>query len=1404
MHILTRCLIALALAWQGLAWAGATRLIDIEARLRGQPEAAAQALQALADSLPAGSTEHTEVLFARGLLLVRLGEAEPVERAAQALAASTPPGQPGAAQAQALAQALRAHWMGRHGSLGTADRQLADALASLGDVTPGLRLRLLAVQARIKELRGQLDAAVALHQQAVLLADTQSPPWRRAEMRSALAYVLAQAQQLPAARGVDEEALKLAEASGDSLALSQALTTHSILLGARGEAAAELQALQGAIDHARRAGARQDELLGLANLADHYLKHGDYTTALHLSNEALPLARAMRDPVIESVALTNAGLALISLKQRDSGMALVREALLLEERAGGLTAMAQVQREAGMYLERAGYLPEAWASFIDHRRLADEVFRREHQQALLETQAAFDHERRQRDLALLATEKGLGEARLQSRTLQQRLWAVGAVAGVLLLAVVATLLHRLWRSNIALRRSTRQLQVANEQDPLTGLSNRRHLLRVLARATPGAGLVGSLMLIDIDHFKRINDQHGHAAGDAVLVEVARRLRAALRQEDLVVRWGGEEFVALLRGLSADELATLAERVLHGIGSQPVLHDGHALAVTASIGFASFPLLPDHRPLHWERAIDVVDSAMYLAKAHGRNGAWGVRSWRRDAHIGADGAADGAGAAVDIASPMANTLEAAWHAGLAVLSQHPGPRQPDADRPTGAPPAAAPAPAGSASASASASADANSTATSTAKTATTTAATTATIAAALALLLGCALGLAPAPAQAAPASAGPPGASLPTAATPRTPAPAAGVGLAAWQAQAAAQVEAGFDRPDEALDQLARWQAATQPGSHMWQTLETARGLVLARAGRHAEADAMAQRLAAGKTTLAQADAALVQAASQDVAGQSRLSRQRSEDALALYQAACSTMPADPGCDHRHPWRARHMLARLLMTQGQASLARDQAQQAATWARQHHDIESQALALATAARASELLGERDAADRQFEQAQRLARMAGSAALRARMALAETVHRASRGDHDGSRRAAEQGLFWARQARSPRLEAMLLTNLSDSYLHAQQPRLALQAVASALPVLRAHGDRRAERILLVNASLARIGLGDLAAARATLEELQAAFRDAGASADQAQLLREFSNALAAAGDLRGALDLYHREREIAANLMAANRETALAELRERFNREAQQRQLDQLKRENALIAAQLGNRSAQQQLWAAAAAVLVLAALLVGLVYSRVRQLNRRLASNHDRLRQQSLHDPLTGLANRRAVAARLPGSCSGALLLVDIDHFKRINDSHGHAGGDAVLQALALRLQACVREGDLVARWGGEEFLIHAPALDAEGSAALAQRVLQAVSAHPVAVAGAAVPVTASVGHGHFPLPEAPGPMPLDRAVNLVDLALYAAKNQGRNAAVSVPAALSREASAPRPAEPARATATPTA
>ncbi len=154
-----------------------------------------------------------------------------------------------------------------------------------------------------------------------------------------------------------------------------------------------------------------------------------------------------------------------------------------------------------------------------------------------------------------------------------------------------------------------------QHDPLTDLSNRRlfgaELERSIARAQRHQQRF-SLLFMDIDRFKSINDTLGHDAGDAVLQEVARRLRSAVRAEDLVARWGGDEFVVVLDAAHHPASVATTARTLQQVIRRPIEISGYQLRVSASIGIAQFP---DHAGTA-EALITAADRAMYSAKRRG--------------------------------------------------------------------------------------------------------------------------------------------------------------------------------------------------------------------------------------------------------------------------------------------------------------------------------------------------------------------------------------------------------------------------------------------------------------------------------------------------------------------------------------------------------------------------------------------------------------------------------------------------------------------------------------------------------------------------------------------------------------------------------------------------------------------
>ncbi len=193
----------------------------------------------------------------------------------------------------------------------------------------------------------------------------------------------------------------------------------------------------------------------------------------------------------------------------------------------------------------------------------------------------------------------------------------------------------------ALQQESVALQESSLTDPLTGLRNRRffsqhidddvalalrrhrgHLLHGEAEPVD-ADLI--FFLVDIDHFKQVNDSHGHAAGDAVLMQMRSRLLQVFRDSDHIVRWGGEEFMVVARGSDRRHAAELAERARAAVADQAFeLPDGRRLHRSCSIGFAAFPLAPAvAQQQDWSLAVNCADAALYAVKYGGRDGWLGL-------------------------------------------------------------------------------------------------------------------------------------------------------------------------------------------------------------------------------------------------------------------------------------------------------------------------------------------------------------------------------------------------------------------------------------------------------------------------------------------------------------------------------------------------------------------------------------------------------------------------------------------------------------------------------------------------------------------------------------------------------------------------------------------------------------
>ena len=369
-----------------------------------------------------------------------------------------------------------------------------------------------------------------------------------------------------------------------------------------------------------------------------------------------PLAN-LGDKSLGSTSKANMGFALFGLGRLQEGKRLTDEAVDGYERTGATSEIAGLLGEYGQYLEKAGDHKAALALFHRERKLNEEIAQAAHERTVLELQEKYESDKRTREIELLNRENELKTAELRSGMVQQRGWWLLAGLFGVSFAVVAVLYRKLRTTNRLLGEKNRELSFQSSRDPLTALYNRRYFQDFIGdqdqgernERRTGGKTIEALLLIDLDHFKEINDRYGHAAGDSVLVAVAERLRETLRETDMIVRWGGEEFLVFVAATIAGKLDEIALRIMHAVSMEPFVYHGTSIPITASVGFVAMPLPPREDPLPWERAIGLADMALYLAKVHGRNRGYGVRELVDDDN--------GTLAAVE------HDLEAAWRDGL---------------------------------------------------------------------------------------------------------------------------------------------------------------------------------------------------------------------------------------------------------------------------------------------------------------------------------------------------------------------------------------------------------------------------------------------------------------------------------------------------------------------------------------------------------------------------------------------------------------------------------------------------------------------------------------------------------------------------------------------------------------------
>jgi diguanylate cyclase (GGDEF)-like protein len=611
---LTHFVTGLLLLSATLAWSGEPAdMARVEQVGWSDPDAAVAMLGSV-QANPGNQSEFVQSLLIRGTLYADTRQDAEVLAVVRQLEALEQSGLHSAGPASHLVRAYLLCQSDRFSEARAELRRLEGA--TFGSAIEGFRIEIL--RGIILRFVGEQELALAAYERALDLARSAGnrPRESRALVRIAQLHTLN--GRLDKATQLLAEAQTLSSADQDEATLTEISLRQSDVAARLNDRTGERNASVQALLHARASGSRQMLAVGLSNLADSYLRTNDYAQSLQYSKEALTIARTLHRNALEQTILFNMGISTIHTGAVKRGEEMIEEVITAAVNSGNIADAAELLHEYGQTLEETGQWPTALSVLHRENTLRDQLLTAARQRSLLELEARYEDVRKTREIEILKRDNALQRANLSAQQFRQKAILLAAVLAVVICLVLSWAFNRL-------RKAGAQLRYASEHDTLTGLRNRRYFNDNILLSHRERNFQGCLILIDVDHFKRINDVMGHPTGDAVLTALGERLSGSLRERDTLVRWGGEEFLAVLEPLSESDLNATVGRLLNIVETRPIEANGRSVDCTVSIGCARFPLAGANSDIALERAITLVDKALYRAKNAGRNRACFIRA-----------------------------------------------------------------------------------------------------------------------------------------------------------------------------------------------------------------------------------------------------------------------------------------------------------------------------------------------------------------------------------------------------------------------------------------------------------------------------------------------------------------------------------------------------------------------------------------------------------------------------------------------------------------------------------------------------------------------------------------------------------------------------------------------------------
>jgi diguanylate cyclase (GGDEF)-like protein len=457
-------------------------------------------------------------------------------------------------------------------------------------------------------LQGQYATGLADLRRGQTIYDELQMPTHALTAMNGIAILYNRMGDYAQARHMYDQALKVQRDAG--MYREQSVTLHN--LGRAHENLREWDEAQASFqesyDISRQLSYPRGEAYALRGMAAVKNAKGDPTGALQTLEQAMALQRQTPDARLNAQIQLARGTALHRLRQLPASAEALQSALVVFRQADSLSELRATYGELAAVLSDMGNWREGYAQLLNAQETSERMFRNQVDQRFATLKVEFDTATKEKENTLLVRENNANQLALaqgqRARSLQRAVIFLTVILAVLL----ATLAWHQWRS-------TRRMHTLAMTDELTGVPNRRAVLSRLAPLLQQPNPPSCAMLIiDIDHFKSINDQHGHAEGDEALKLVARELREDVHEPSFIGRLGGEEFVVVLPGADYDKAYRLAERFRESVMSIDTRRWLTDRRITVSVGLTMARVTGDTPSTMLQRA----DAALYDAKRSGRN------------------------------------------------------------------------------------------------------------------------------------------------------------------------------------------------------------------------------------------------------------------------------------------------------------------------------------------------------------------------------------------------------------------------------------------------------------------------------------------------------------------------------------------------------------------------------------------------------------------------------------------------------------------------------------------------------------------------------------------------------------------------------------------------------------------